>query len=105
MPRDLSPAAPEEAGLSTAGLAAIDAALQGLIDQGELAGAVTLAARRGKLVHTNTLGLKDIASGEPLSEDTVFRIYSMTKPVTAVAMMILWDEGRWSPDDPWPHAH
>jgi CubicO group peptidase (beta-lactamase class C family) len=100
MARDLSPAAsPEAAGLSSSGLTAIDAELRHLVDRGILAGAVTLAARHGRLAHTSTLGLKDIASGEPLKPDTLFRIYSMTKPVTAVAMMILWDEGLWSPDD------
>jgi len=100
MARDLGPASPEDAGLSSRGLAAIDEALQDLIDRKVLAGAVTLAARRGRLAHTNTLGVKDIASGEALKTDTLFRIYSMTKPVTGVAMMILWDEGLWSPDDP-----
>jgi CubicO group peptidase (beta-lactamase class C family) len=100
MTRELSPASPEEAGLSSAGLAAIDAALQELIDKGVLAGAVTLAARHGRMAHANALGLKDIATGEPLQRDTLFRIYSMTKPVTAVAMMILWDQGLWTPDDP-----
>jgi CubicO group peptidase (beta-lactamase class C family) len=93
-------ARPEEVGLSPEGLAAVDAGVQGQIETGELAGAVTLVARRGKLVHFNTLGKKDIATGEPMATDTLFRIYSMTKPVTAVAMMILHDRGLWSPDDP-----
>src|SRR5579871_657310 len=100
MMRTLEPASPESVGLSSAGLARIDAFLQGLIDEGELAGAVTLVARRGRLVHTNAMGWKDIASREPLRTDTVFRIFSMTKPVTGVAMSILLGEGRWSPDDP-----
>jgi len=51
-------------------------------------------------VHRSVQGLKDLASGEPLAHDTIFRIYSMTKPVTAAAMMILHDQGLWSPDDP-----
>jgi CubicO group peptidase (beta-lactamase class C family) len=93
-------AMPEDVGLSPAGLGAVDAAVQGQIDRGELAGAVTLVARRGKLVQFNTLGAKNIATGEPMARDTLFRIYSMTKPVTAVAMMILHDRGLWSPDDP-----
>jgi CubicO group peptidase (beta-lactamase class C family) len=91
---------PEDVGLSRDGLAAVDAGVQGQIDRGELAGAVTLVARRGRLVHFNTLGLKNIATGEPMALDTLFRIYSMTKPVTAAAMMILYDRGLWSPDDP-----
>jgi CubicO group peptidase (beta-lactamase class C family) len=100
MTRVLDPASPESVGLSTAGLRRIDAFLQGLIDEGELAGAVTLVARRGRLVHTNAMGWKDVASREPLSVDTIFRIFSMTKPVTGVAMSILLGEGRWSPDEP-----
>ncbi|HZZ89056.1 MAG TPA: serine hydrolase domain-containing protein [Caulobacteraceae bacterium] len=100
MSRDLAPATPESQGLSTSGLQAIDGYLRALIDEGTLAGAVTLVARRGKTVHTSVLGKKDLASGEPLALDTIFRIFSMTKPVTAVAMAILYDEGRWSLDDP-----
>ncbi len=98
--RDLSRAAPEEVGLSKAGLERVDAALQDLIDRGELAGAVTLVARRGRTVHTSAMGKKDLASGEPLRTDTLFRIFSMTKPVTAAAMMILHEEGLWRPEDP-----
>ena len=100
MTRTLEPARPEEVGLSAQGLAAVDAELQRFIDAGELAGAVTLVARRGRLVHQNAMGVKDLASGEPLRTDTLFRIYSMTKPVTGVAMMILHDEGKWRPEDP-----
>ena len=100
MTRTLEPAKPEDVGLSTAGIADVDAAVQRLIDEGVLAGAVTLVARHGRLVHTNAMGRKDKDSGEPLAIDTLFRIFSMTKPVTGTAMMILHDEGRWSPDDP-----
>jgi CubicO group peptidase (beta-lactamase class C family) len=100
MSRDLAPATPESVGLSQAGLDAIDGYLKGLVDEGTLAGVVTLVARHGKTVHTSMIGKKDLASGEPLALDTIFRIFSMTKPVTGVAMSILWDEGLWSPDDP-----
>jgi len=96
----LSDAKPEEVGLTPAGLARVDHAIGEMIAAKELAGAVTLVARHGKIVHRSAQGLKDIASGEPLALDTIFRIYSMTKPVTAVAMMILHDQGLWSPDDP-----
>jgi len=99
MDRTLVEGAPGE-GLSAAGLARLDAALGELIARGELAGASILAARGGRVVHRSLQGVKDIATGEPLAEDTIFRIFSMTKPVTAVAMMMLWDEGLWSPDDP-----
>jgi CubicO group peptidase (beta-lactamase class C family) len=98
--RDLGSARPEEVGLSIEGLARVDAAIQARIDAGVLAGAVTLVARRGRIAHVNAMGLKDIAGGEPLRTDSLFRIFSMTKPVTATAMMILHDEGLWSPDDP-----
>ena len=90
---------PESVGLSTAGLAKIDGYLADLVEKGTLAGVATLVARRGKTVHTSVMGKKDLASGEPLSFDTIFRIFSMTKPVTGLAMSILWDEGKWSPDD------
>ncbi len=100
MTRLLEPARPEEVGLSSDGLDRIDAALQDLIDRGVLAGAVTLTARHGRTARVSTLGLKDIAAGEPLRPDTLFRAFSMTKPVTGTAMMILYDEGRWRPEDP-----
>jgi CubicO group peptidase (beta-lactamase class C family) len=96
----LSAAEPETVGLSSDGLARVDRYLAELVDAKVLPGAVTLVARRGKVVHRSVYGCKDLASGEPLSQDTIFRIYSMTKPVTAVAMMILHDQGLWSPEDP-----
>jgi len=99
MARDLGPARPEDVGLSSEAIAKADAAVQRLIDRGVLAGAVTLVARHGRVVHTNAMGAKDMASGEPLMTDTIFRIFSMTKPVTGAAMMVLHDQGLWSPDD------
>jgi CubicO group peptidase (beta-lactamase class C family) len=91
---------PEEVGLSTRGLEKIDDLVRSHIDQGALSGAVTLVARHGKVVHLGVMGVKDIASAEPMRADTMFRIFSMTKPVTATAMMILHDQGLWSADDP-----
>ena len=91
---------PPAVGLTDAGLDAVDAAVQAQIDAGVLAGAVTLTARHGKIARVGTLGLKDVATGEPLAEDTIFRIFSMTKPITGTAMMILHDQGLWHPDDP-----
>jgi CubicO group peptidase (beta-lactamase class C family) len=96
----LADGAAEAAGLSAARLTQVDAALGALVADGELAGAVLLVARHGQIVHRSAQGLKDIASGEPLAQDTIFRIYSMTKPVMAAAMMILHDQGLWLPDDP-----
>ncbi|MDG2536030.1 serine hydrolase [Sphingomonas sp. HITSZ_GF] len=92
--------APEEVGLSAAGLDAVDAAIQAQIDAGTVAGAVTLTLRHGRIARVSTLGLDDIERGTPLAEDSIFRIFSMTKPVTATAMMILHDEGQWRPEDP-----
>jgi CubicO group peptidase (beta-lactamase class C family) len=92
--------APADVGLSAEGLARIDTWLGELIAAGDLAGAVTLVARHGKVAHSAALGLKDLATGEALALDTIFRIFSMTKPVTAAAMMILHDEGRWTAHDP-----
>jgi CubicO group peptidase (beta-lactamase class C family) len=91
---------PEDAGLSRTGLDGVDAGLQAEIDRGALAGAVTLVARHGKVARRSVLGLDSLEQKTRLKEDTVFRIFSMTKPVTAVAMMILHDEGRWKPEDP-----
>src|SRR6201986_2322146 len=92
-------ARPEDVGLSSAGLDGVDAGLQAEIDKGALAGAVTLVARHGKVARRSVLGLEKAGHKTGLKEDTVFRIFSMPKPVTAVAMMILHDEGRWKPDD------
>ncbi|HEX7758752.1 MAG TPA: serine hydrolase domain-containing protein [Caulobacteraceae bacterium] len=100
MARDLIEATTDDTGLSKAGLDGVDAGLKALIDKGELVGAVTLAARHGRIARRSVLGLDDLAAGKPLREDTLFRIYSMTKPVTAVAMMILHDQGLWRPEDP-----
>lgn len=91
---------PEEAGLLPAGLDVIDAAIQTQIDAGVIAGAVTIVARHGVVARVGTPGYKDIARGEAMAEDTIFRIFSMTKPITGTAMMILHDEGLWHPDDP-----
>lgn len=92
--------APETVGLSSASLDAVDAAVRAQIDAGVLAGAVTLTARHGKIARVSTMGVKDIETGEPLAADTIFRIFSMTKPITGTAMMILHDRGLWHPDEP-----
>lgn len=91
---------PETVGLSSAGLVAMDAAIQAHIDQGTIAGAVMIVARHGQVCHEVALGKRDIASDAPAAIDDLFRIFSMTKPVTAAAMLVLWDEGRWTLDDP-----
>jgi CubicO group peptidase (beta-lactamase class C family) len=74
--------------------------MQQEVDQKQLAGIVTILARHGKVVEERTYGKKDLASGAPMTRDTIFRIFSMTKPVTGVAMMILYEQGKWYPLDP-----
>jgi len=97
----LSPAAsPEALGFDSARLARLDAYMAGVVAQGRVAGATTLLARHGKIVSYKTYGKKSLATGAPMTDDTIFRIYSMTKPITGVAMMILFEEGRWRLDDP-----
>ena len=89
----------EDVGLSSAGLDGVDAGLQAEIDKGDLAGAVTLVARHGRVARRSVLGFDSLEKKTKLKTDTLFRIFSMTKPVTAVAMMILHDKGLWEPDD------
>ncbi len=70
------------------------------VDQGDLSGVVTLLWRKGEVVQVNTLGLRDIAGGPADERDTLFRIASMTKPVTSVAALMLVEEGKLKLDDP-----
>jgi CubicO group peptidase (beta-lactamase class C family) len=91
---------PEAAGFDPARLARLDAYMAGVVAQGRVAGMTTLLARHGKVVAFKTYGKKSLETGAPMTQDTIFRIYSMTKPVTGVAMMILFEEGKWRLDDP-----
>ena len=103
-PARMSPAPtqvkPEAVGFSAERLENLHALIQGEIDNKQLAGAITLLARHGKIVDYRTYGVRDISTGAPMTKDTIFRDYSMTKPVTGVAMMILYEEGKWLPTDP-----
>jgi CubicO group peptidase (beta-lactamase class C family) len=83
--------APEEFGFSPDRLKRIDAVMQRYVDQKTLAGIVTLVARRGGIVHFEKFGFQDIETHKPMELDTVFRIYSMTKPITSVALMMLFE--------------
>src|SRR6516162_11373196 len=95
------PGKPESVGFSSERLARLHEAIQQEIDQKKtMAGAVTLLARHDKIVDLRAYGKKDLASGAPMTTDTIFRVFSMTKPVTGVAMMILYEEGKWHPSDP-----
>jgi CubicO group peptidase (beta-lactamase class C family) len=91
---------PASAGFSVAGVAALNAEMHALVDQQKLAGAVTLLARKGKVVNLDAYGRQDISAPAPMAIDSIFRIASMTKPICGVAMMQLWEQGKWKLDDP-----
>ena len=96
----LPQATPESVGFAPGALDNMDQAMQGLIDQKHLAGIVTLVARKGKVVQHKAYGMQDAEKQTPMRTDTIARIYSMTKPVAGVAMMMLYEEGKWRPSDP-----
>ena len=97
----LTPAAsPESVGFDSARLKKLDDYMAKVVSDGRVAGMTTLLARHGKIVGFKTYGKADLDKNKPMTEDTIFRIYSMTKPVTGVAMMILFEEGKWRLDDP-----
>jgi len=96
---DLSVVKPESVGFSSERLERLHQLIQGEVDNKQLAGAVILLARHGKIVDYRTFGVRDLATGTPMTKDTIFRDYSMTKPVTGVAMMILYEQGKWLPND------
>ena len=85
---------PEEAGMSAERLERIRPVMQGYVDDAQLPGFLTVVARRGKIVHFETIGMRDVENKKPVEPDTIFRIYSMSKPITSVAVMMLYEEGR-----------
>jgi CubicO group peptidase (beta-lactamase class C family) len=91
---------PEEAGFSSAGLARIDAYLKNEIAGNKIPGAVMMIERDGKTVYFSSFGVRDPGTKEPMTPDTIFRIYSMSKPITTVAAMMLVEEGKLQLDDP-----
>jgi CubicO group peptidase (beta-lactamase class C family) len=104
--RDPSPAPPlplarpEEIGLSSDRLDRLGAVMRGEIERGRVPGAVALIARGGRIGYFESFGRRDPATETPMSKDSIFRIYSMTKPITSVAAMMLWEEGRFLLGDP-----
>ena len=94
---------PEKLGLCAQRLARIGPWMRGWVDSGRLPGMVTLVARRGRVAYLDSYGLRDVGAGVTMGEDTVFRIYSMTKPLTSVAIMMLYEEGHFQLDDPIAH--
>lgn len=93
-------AAPEAVGMSPARLERIDRAMQAYVDRGEVAGVVSLVARRGKVAHFAAVGERDAEAGAPMTHDAIFRIASMTKPIASAALMTLYEEGRFQLRDP-----
>jgi len=93
-------AVPAKVGFSPEHLERIRPMLQDYVDTENLPGFLTVIARRGKIVHFETVGMRDIENEKPVEPDTIFRIYSMSKPITSVAVMMLYEEGHFQLDTP-----
>jgi len=93
-------ASPSSMGFSAERLSRMDSAMQSEIDAGHYAGISVMVARHGKLVKSQRYGYQTLEGREPLREDAIYRIASMTKPIIAVAMLLLYEEGKWQLDDP-----
>lgn len=96
----MSKASPEVLGLSSDRLDRIGTTLKAHVEKGVIPGAVALVARRGKLAYLKSFGMRDLEAGSPMETDTIFQIYSMTKPITSVAAMMLQEQGRLYLGDP-----
>ena len=93
-------AAPESVGFSSVGLEAVTANLQEHVNNGDIAGVVAAVARDGKIVYYEALGMMDIEQVTPMREDALFRIYSMTREITSVAVLQLYEQGKFEMDEP-----
>ena len=91
---------PEAVGFSSERLKRVNRMMQGYIDGGKLASGLTMLARGGEVFHFQPYGVLDLEGGAAVERDTLFRFYSMTKPITSVAVMMLYEDGRFSLDDP-----
>jgi CubicO group peptidase (beta-lactamase class C family) len=98
--KDLPFAEAEVVGMSATRLQRIQPAMQRYVDEGLIPGAVTMVARHGKIVHFDACGYKEVARQDPMQTDTIFRVASMTKPVVSLALMMLYEEGRFQLHDP-----
>ncbi|MDE3163228.1 MAG: beta-lactamase family protein [Acidobacteriota bacterium] len=97
---DMTPVKAESVGFSSERLERLHALMQDAVSNHQVAGVVTVLARHGKVVDYRAYGMRDIESNIPMTTDAIFRDYSMTKPVTATAMMMLYEQGKWLPSDP-----
>ncbi len=95
----------EAAGMNARRLERIRPAMQAYVDRGVYAGIATLVARRGKVVHAGEFGWRDKEAGQAMTADTIFRLYSMTKPIICVALMTLLEEGRFRLIEPLAKYH
>jgi CubicO group peptidase (beta-lactamase class C family) len=97
---ELPNARPESVGMSAQRLERISDYAANLVATKQAAGVVTLVARRGRLVHLDATGMADIENGEPMTTDAYFRYFSMTKPIASVALLMLYEEGKFQLNDP-----
>lgn len=97
---EIPTASPESVGLSSERLKRVTEVAQSMVDAGQVPGIITQVARHGKIIHTDVIGTRGAQDPRPLEEDALFRIYSMTKPITAVAAMMLYEEGEFHLGDP-----
>ena len=97
---DLKTVKPEYVGMSSDRLARIKPLMQSYVDEGKFAGVQTLIARKGKIVHFEQVGKLSLDTGANIEKDSLFRIYSMTKPITSVAAMLLFEQGKFQLDEP-----
>jgi len=93
-------AVPEEVGLSSDRLQRLGETFQAYVDEGRIAGAVGMVLRNGRVAYVDAWGVRDLDEGDAMEEKDIFRIYSMTKPITAVAVMMLYEEGRFFLNEP-----
>ncbi len=97
---DLAPVSPEDVGMSSERLERIGEVVGAHVKSGAVPGAVAMIAREGKVVYTDAWGMADKEEGDAMKPDTIFRIYSMSKPITSVALMMLFEEGKFQLQDP-----
>ena len=97
---ELPQATPTVVGLSAAKLERVKNLVQSAVDKNQTAGAIVLIARRGKVAYLQTCGRLNATADKPMPQDAIFRIHSMTKPITTAAALLLYEEGKFKLDDP-----
>ena len=98
--REIPTAPPEKEGFSAERLGRLKAKFHAHVDEGRTAGVITLIARHGKVVHFDVYGKADIEANTPLRADSLFRMFSMTKPMSSAALLMLYEEGKFQLDEP-----